>query len=207
MRHFASLVAFCLSASALGAQNGASAFDTAVMRSAIELGTHAKHTSDMGYKYQIKAIAIGVMGMWGEDIEVTVRGPEARIAAAASEAAHRYRSFTAESVTATMIAPFVEIRAQPQPPVGKPTQPLTGVAHLVLQTRDRQHTVQPVHVDTLIQHWTAEGGSQDLKGLVALFPLDSIPDDDFDIVVLLSNEKEHRQKVGDKERQKILHVE
>src|SRR6266576_6748702 len=47
MRHFASLVAFCLSASELGAQNGASAFDTAVIRSAIELGTHAKHTSDV----------------------------------------------------------------------------------------------------------------------------------------------------------------
>lgn len=202
------LLAACVSASALAAQarlaDTAYVIDSSAVQAAIDLGLQAKRSTDMGYKYEIKQMALGVRGMWGETINVTARAPLARIAAAASEAAHRYVPFTVDSVTPAMRAPVLEVIAQPEEPFGVPSQPVSSVRHIVLQTRDRETTVQPASVDTLVREWTSSGNVQHLKGLRVLFPLSAIPADEFDIVVLLSDEREHRQHVRAKERGRML---
>jgi len=151
------------------------AISDSAVRVAVDFGRQAKKTTDVGYRYSIKQMAIGGAGMWGETIDVMARGPQARIAAAASEAAHRYAVLTPDSVSPALRALVIEIVAQPQPPFGVAAQPVGSVRHIVLQTSDRQTTAQPIQVDTLVQTWTGGGATQRLQGLRVLFRATDLP--------------------------------
>jgi hypothetical protein len=187
-----------------GQSADSAALSDSAVRVAVDFGRQAKKTTDVGYKYSIKQMAIGGAGMWGETIDVMARGPQARIAAAASEAAHRYAVFTPDSVTPALRALLIEIVAQPQPPFGVAAQPVGSVRHIVLQTTDRQATAQPIQVDTLVQTWTGGGTIQRLQGLRTLFRATDLPPGEFEIVVILNDERQLRQKVDAKARDRLL---
>jgi hypothetical protein len=104
--------------------------------------------------------------------------PYSRVALAAQAARKKYQTFTEKDATSEMIAPIVEILAEPQPSfvygrgrVGPPID-VSAVIVIPAKSKDPSGAIQPSDTGPLDEHYqNMMGAHWEAKGLVARFPL------------------------------------
>lgn len=136
-----------------------------------------------------------VMGGLRARYGMTVRGPYARVADAAAEAARKYLPFTTEDVTAEMTALTVELTVLPRAPryskyEGMSVHP--PVEHVVIRHKPTGTIIQPRSVRPVPLEWSnAVGGQFQGQGMIGVFDLaDLPPTGDLDFVAIVGKHQD-----------------
>lgn len=144
------------------------------------------------------------------EFTLTGQGPFGRIVSAAATSARDHNVFTAESVTNGLRAPLLVIEATPQQyeSLGDSLQ-IVAPATLILLRRvrhdgpDDTSAIEPIRVSAFpISQSNGRGGRLRGQGITAYFTLDSVPADDFEIVVIAGG-REYRRAIRKKDREKL----
>lgn len=194
MRIIAIVGLLVMHASVLSAQLS---FDSARVRAAIDAGVSTK---------ELKVLRAGSAGSGfvamglrrgGVGHAILMTGPYNRVTNAAAANAKRYMPFTIDSVQSWMIEPVLAIRVEPTAPVDVSHETAPAVQHVVLIPKSGiPRPVQPSQVEPTNVKWAnGFGATFTTAGVLALFPMDSIPKGDFDIVVITAK-GENRYKIG-----------
>lgn len=138
---------------------------------------------------------------------VVALGPLGRVQAASMAAAKRYLPFSIDSVADSLLAPVLEIRVTPEPPLvdrGRIVSSAPEAQHVVLvPVRGKREPagapIQPLGVTPFPVTWSnLLGGTREGVGVVATFALDAVPAEEFEIVVVTSG-AESRYRVRGKQ--------
>jgi hypothetical protein len=157
-----------------------------MVQHALDVGSRAKNPGTLGLRYTIKQPGFR---NWNASVDVIARGPEARIAASGDP---------------DLRAPEVVVVAQPKLPYEIPRfEELTRVEAIWLEPESGP-IVRPTQLDTLVKREEYFEVTLSLVGMRAVFPLRALPRGEFDIVILLSNGREHHQTVGGDGRRRLL---
>lgn len=158
---------------------------------AIDLGRSTKD----GFAFR-GVTTVGRRDMGHLEYTLMAQGPFGRIVSAAATSARNHQVFTVGSVTKGMRAPLRVIEATPQrcESLGDSLQ-IVPPATLILLRRLRHDdptdtaSIEPIRVRTFpVSQSNSKGGRLRGQGVSTYFPLESVPADDFEIVVIAEDE-------------------
>ncbi len=153
-------------------------------------------------------------GATGRDLDnvefaVVAQGPFGRIVSAAAEAAESNQPYSADSVTAQMMASVLVIDARPTAAdsLGHSMLRAPPATHMFLRSRRAAQgdlvTVQPFSVRTFaVSQSNLTGGRLQGQGITAAFHLTGLPAEEFEIVVV-AGDREYRRVVRARDREKL----
>jgi len=139
-----------------------------------------------------------------------VQGPFGRLASAVATSTRNGQAFTPDSVTNEMRAPLLVIEARPlqYESLGDSLQIVAPATLILLRPRHGDNpgdtgSIEPIRVRTFpVSQNNSKGGRLRGQGVTAYFRLESVPVDDFEIVVIAGG-REYRRAIGKRDRDKL----
>ena len=144
------------------------------------------------------------------EFTLTGQGPFGRIVSAAATSERSHRAFTADSVTNGMRAPVLVIEAIPRQyeSLGDSLQIVAPATLIVLRRvrhddPDDTSSIEPIRVKSFpVSQRNSTGGRFRGQGITAYFAIESVPADDF-VIVVIAGGREYRRAIGKKDRENL----